>query len=262
MMRGIPTGFNVIDDCSGRLQRGELIIIGGRPSMGKSVFARDLISKIALTSDSNFNVAVFSLNISSSRWLRLLLASRAGVNHHKIREGKLESEDWVRLECVAKAIANTPMVIDDSPSISVQDVYSKCEELDVSMGGLDLILIDDLQLMRQRETCENRKQELREIVRGLKKLAVECNVAIVVLSGVKRSVEKRKDKRPRISDLVGAKDVAPFADTILMLYREEVYGKHPDNEGKANVIIAKSRCGYYGSGDLFFNKDRCRFENL
>ena len=258
---GVPTGYADLDEITSGLQRGDLIIIAGRPSMGKTAFAMNLARNAAIESDDPRAVAVFSLEMSSQQLALRMLASEARVDMKLLRTGRFSAEDWRKLAHAVGTLAEAPIFIDDTPAISVLELRSKCRRLKKEHGGLDLVIIDYLQLMSGRADAERREQEISEITRSLKGLAKELDVPVIALSQLNRSLESRGDKRPMMSDLRESGAIEQDADLITFIYRDEVYNKKPDNEGLAEIIIAKQRNGPTGTVHLTFLHRYTRFEN-
>ncbi|MDX8389213.1 MAG: replicative DNA helicase [Mariprofundaceae bacterium] len=261
LVTGTPTGFEKLDELTSGMQRSDLIIVAGRPSMGKTAFALNLVRNAAFESDGQAAVAVFSLEMSSQQLAQRMLASEARVDMSKLRNGHFGAEDWRKLAHATGPLAESAIHIDDTPSISVLELRSKCRRLKREAGRLDLIVIDYLQLMSGRAGAERREQELSEMTRSLKGLAKELDVPVVALSQLNRSLESRADKRPMMSDLRESGAIEQDADVIMFIYRDEVYNKKPENEGLAEIIIAKQRNGPIGTVKLSFLATYTRFEN-
>ncbi len=258
---GIPTGFSDLDEITSGMQRSDLIIVAGRPSMGKTAFAMNLARNAAAEAEDAKAIAVFSLEMSCQQIALRMLASEARVNMKLLRTGRFSAEDWRKLAARSGALAESPIFIDDTPAISVLELRSKCRRLKKEAGGLDLVIIDYLQLMSGRHNAERREQEISEITRSLKGLAKELDVPVIALSQLNRSLESRTEKRPMMSDLRESGAIEQDADVIAFIYREEVYNKKPENEGLAEVIIAKQRNGPTGIVHLTFLHEYTRFEN-
>ncbi len=258
---GIPTGFSDLDEITSGMQRSDLIIIAGRPSMGKTAFAMNLARNAAMEAEDAKAVAVFSLEMSCQQIALRMLASEARVNMKLLRTGRFSAEDWRKLAAHSGALAESPIFIDDTPAISVLELRSKCRRLKKEAGGLDLVIIDYLQLMSGRRDAERREQEISEITRSLKGLAKELSVPVIALSQLNRSLESRADKRPMMSDLRESGAIEQDADVITFIYRDEVYNKKPENEGLAELIIAKQRNGPTGIVNLTFLNEYTRFES-
>ena len=258
---GIPTGFDDLDIMTSGMQRGDLIIIAGRPSMGKTAFSMNLAQNASMRSDDTGVVAVFSLEMSSQQIAMRMLASEARVDMQHLRTGRFSAEDWRKLAAASGSLAESAIYVDDTPAISVLELRSKCRRLKREAKHLDLVVIDYLQLMSGRSDSDNRAQELSEITRALKGLAKELNVPVIALSQLNRSLESRADKRPMMADLRESGAIEQDADIIMFIYRDEVYQKKPDNEGLAEIIVAKQRNGPIGNVKLTFINRYTRFEN-
>ena len=258
---GTPTGFSDIDEMTSGLQRSDLIIVAGRPSMGKTAFAMDVARNAAFEMDNKEAVAIFSLEMSSQQIALRMLASKAGVDVKHLRTGRFDKSEWSKLANASGSLAEAALFVDDTPAISVLEIRSKCRRLKREFGALGLVVIDYLQLMGGRSNAERRDLEISEITRSLKGLAKELDVPVVVLSQLSRAVELRSDKRPIMSDLRESGAIEQDADVIMFIYRDEVYNKKPENEGLAEVIIAKQRNGPTGDARLTFIKRFTRFED-
>lgn len=261
VVTGVTTGFEELDKMTAGLQRGDLIIIAGRPSMGKTAFSMNLAQNAAMRGDEPNVVAVFSLEMSAQQLSERLLASESRVNMSLMRTGRFSADDWRKLAAGAGALAEASIHIDDTPAISVTELRSKCRRLKREAKRLDFILIDYVQLMSGRAGSERREQEISEITRSLKGLAKELEVPVIALSQLNRSLESRADKRPMMSDLRESGAIEQDADIIMFIYRDEVYNKKPENEGIAEIIIAKQRNGPIGTVKLTFLHEFTRFEN-
>jgi len=262
---GVPSCFQDLDELTAGMQRGDLIVIAGRPSMGKTAFAMNIAQNAAIRAgDARHVVSIFSLEMSSQQIAQRMLACEARVNMSKLRTGHLSHEDWRKLANAVGALAEADIYVDDTPAISVTELRAKCRRLkrESKNQQLDLVVIDYLQLMSGSPNSERREQEISEITRSLKGLAKELDVPVVVLSQLNRSLESRADKRPMMSDLRESGAIEQDADVIAFIYRDEVYNKKPDNEGVAEVIIAKQRNGPIGTVQLTFLHEYTRFENF
>lgn len=257
---GVPSGFGDLDELTSGFQRGELTIIGGRPSMGKTAFALNVAQHIGI--DLRETVAVFSLEMAKEQLAFRLLCSEAMVNASSIRKGFIQKEDWHKLTSAASRLTDAPIFIDDSSSISVLELRAKARRLKME-HGLSLVVVDYLQLMRGRRSFERREQEISEISRSLKALAKELNVPVIAVSQLNRSVESRRPPKPILADLRESGAIEQDADVILFLYRDEVYNKdNPQNRGEAEVDIAKQRNGPAGETiKLTFISKSTRFMN-
>jgi len=258
---GVSTGFPDLDELTSGLQRSDLIIIAGRPSMGKTAFAMNLARNAAFESDGKEAVAVFTLEMSAQQIALRMLASEARVDMKSLRTGRFSREDWSKLANASGALAEAAIFVDDTPAISVLEIRSKCRRLRREAGNLGLVVIDYLQLMSGRSDAERRELEISEITRALKGLAKELDVPVVALSQLNRSLESRTNKRPMMSDLRESGAIEQDADVIMFIYRDEVYNKKPENEGLAELIIAKQRNGPTGTVNLTFINAYTRFES-
>ncbi|MDQ6961191.1 MAG: replicative DNA helicase [Mariprofundaceae bacterium] len=257
---GLTSGFKDLDEKTSGLQRGDLIIVAGRPSMGKTAFAMNLARHAAFDVDGKEAVAVFSLEMSSQQIAMRMLASEARINMQSLRTGKFSAEDWRKIATATGSLSESSLYIDDTAAISVLELRSKCRRLKRERG-LALVVVDYLQLMSGRSNVERRDQEISEMTRALKGLAKELSVPVVVLSQLNRSLESRADKRPMMSDLRESGAIEQDADIIMFVYRDEVYNKKPENEGLAEIIIGKQRNGPTGTVKLTFIGQYTRFEN-
>jgi replicative DNA helicase len=269
MVTGLPTGFVDLDERTSGLQPSDLIIVAGRPSMGKTAFVLNIAAHAAI--EKGKYVAIFSLEMSKEQLVLRLLGSESRVDAHKLRTGHLSERDWTPLSNAAGRLAEAPIFIDDTAAISVLEMRAKSRRLKADQG-LDLIIVDYLQLMRGRGDEGSREQEISNISRSLKALAKELQVPVVALSQLNRAVETRpgKEKRPLLADLRESGAIEQDADVILFIYRDEVYNKCEcphDGEclcgrrGVAEVIIGKQRNGPIGKVDLTFINRFTRFEN-
>jgi len=257
---GIPTGYIDFDIKSAGLQPSDLIIIAGRPSMGKSAFALGMAEYAGVV--EKIPTAIFSLEMSKEQLVQRMLCSHARVDAHKVRTGYLATSDWPRLTAAAGKLSEAPIYIDDTPAISVMELRAKARRLK-SHHGIKLIILDYMQLMRgTAKSIESRQQEISEISRSLKALARELSVPVIAISQLSRAVESRNDRRPQLSDLRESGAIEQDADVVVLLLREEYYSPTPDNQGLAEAIIAKQRNGPVGSFKLAFIKEYTRFDNL
>jgi len=261
LVTGVPTGFEKIDDLTSGLQKSDLIIIAGRPSMGKTAFALNIAQYAALV--ASIPVAIFSLEMSKEQLAFRMLSSEARVDSQRIRRGFLGEVDWPKLISAAGRLSEALIFIDDSPAITALEMKAKARRLK-SEVDLGLIILDYLQLMRSGGYKESREQEISEISRSLKALAKELNVPVVALSQLNRKLEDRSDKRPQMADLRDSGAIEQDADLIAFIYRDEVYNKSEENteKGFAEIIIGKQRNGPTGLVKLHFQEQFTRFENL
>jgi replicative DNA helicase len=261
LITGVPTGFEKIDDLTSGLQKSDLIIIAGRPSMGKTAFALSIASHAAV--EMGLPVAIFSLEMAKEQLAMRMLASEAKVDSQRLRRGLLGETDWPKLTIAAGRISDAPIFIDDTPAIMVLEMKAKARRLKAE-SGLELIILDYLQLMRSGSYRESREQEISEISRSLKALAKELNVPVIALSQLNRKVEDRTNRRPQMADLRESGAIEQDADLIAFIYRDEVYNKSEDNpeKGMAEIIIGKQRNGPVGMVKLAFLEKYTTFENL
>ncbi len=256
---GVSTGIIRLDTMLAGLQPSDLVIVAGRPSMGKTAFSLGM-GLHAATNEKN-KVAVFSLEMSKESLVTRMLCSEGRIDASKLRGGFLSEEDWPKLARAAGRLSESPMFIDDTGSISVLEVRAKCRRL-YAEHGLDLVIIDYLQLMKGSSPAQSREQEISEISRGLKALAKELHVPVVALSQLNRGVEQRVDKRPGIADLRESGAIEQDADVIMFVYRDEVYNKETEERGIAEIIIGKQRNGPIGTAKCKFFHQFTRFDNL
>lgn len=256
---GVSTGYTDLDEMTSGLQKGDLVIVAGRPSMGKTTFSMNIAEYAA--AHKKLPVAVFSMEMPAEQLTLRLLSSMGRVDQHRLRTGQLTDEDWPRIATAVKIFADVPMFIDDSPALSPNEVRARSRRLVREHGQLGLIVLDYLQLMQGSGKNENRTNEVSEISRSLKALAKELSTPIIVLSQLNRSLEQRPNKRPVMSDLRESGAIEQDADVIMFVYRDEVY--HPDSaeKGSAEIIIAKQRNGPIGTCRLTFLGKYTRFEN-
>ena len=256
---GVSTGFKDMDKMTAGLQRGDLIIIAGRPSMGKTTFAMNIAENAAIGHE--VPVAVFSMEMSAEQLSFRMIGSIGRVNQQHLRTGRLTDEDWSRIESAVSMMSNAPIYIDDSAGLTPTEVRARARRLKRE-HGLGLIVVDYLQLMQVGGTVENRATEISEISRGLKALAKELDVPVIALSQLNRSVEQRADKKPVMSDLRESGAIEQDADLIVFIYREEVYEPDTPRKGIADIIIGKQRNGPVGEFHLAFLGEYTKFENL
>ncbi|MDP3731858.1 MAG: replicative DNA helicase [Candidatus Omnitrophota bacterium] len=256
---GIPSGYIDFDSITSGLQESDLIVIAGRPSMGKSALALGIAEYAGVV--EKMPLVFFSLEMSREQLVQRMLCSHAKVDAHKVRTGYLAPSDWPRLTAAAGKLSEAPIFIDDSPAISVMELRAKARRLKAHQD-IKLIILDYMQLMRGSGNQENRQQEISDISRSLKSLARELSVPVVAISQLSRAVESRTDHRPQLSDLRESGAIEQDADVVVLILREEYYKPSPDNEGIAEVIIAKQRNGPVGSIKLAFIKEHTRFENI
>ncbi len=255
---GITTGFKDLNKKTNGLQRTDLILVAARPAMGKTAFALNLVQNAALK--ANASVAVFSLEMSKEQLVQRMLSSQSHVELKKIKTGNLDENDWPRIVDAMSVLSNSNIYIDDTPGIKIGELRSKCRKLKIEKG-LDLILIDYLQLMEGDGGNESRQQEISKISRSLKIIAKELNCPVVALSQLSRAPEQRSDHRPMLADLRESGAIEQDADIVMFLYRDEYY--HPDSERKniGEIIIAKNRHGETGSVELVWLGEIQKFAN-
>ncbi len=251
LIAGVPSGFSGLDKLTSGFQDADLIIIAGRPSMGKTAFALNIAQYAAISAE--VPVAIFSLEMAKEQLVIRMLCSEAEVDAHNLRRGFLSREDWPKLTQAAGLLAEAPIYIDDTPALSVLEMRAKARRLKAEQN-LGLIIVDYLQLMRgTTRQAESREREISEISRSLKSLAKELNVPVIALSQLNRGVESRQDKRPQLADLRESGAIEQDADVILFVYRDEVYDKeNPDKKGMAEIIVGKQRNGPIGMVELKF----------
>ncbi|MBJ3815803.1 replicative DNA helicase [Shimwellia pseudoproteus] len=257
---GVDTGYQDLNKKTAGLQGSDLIIVAARPSMGKTTFAMNLCENAAMLQDKP--VLIFSLEMPSEQIMMRMLASLSRVDQTRIRTGQLDDEDWARISgTMGILLEKNNMYIDDSSGLTPTEVRSRARRVFREHGGLSLIMIDYLQLMRVPSLSDNRTLEIAEISRSLKALAKELQVPVVALSQLNRSLEQRADKRPVNSDLRESGSIEQDADLIMFIYRDEVYHENSDLKGIAEIIIGKQRNGPIGTVRLTFNGQWSRFDN-
>ncbi|WP_031435459.1 replicative DNA helicase [Methylomarinum vadi] len=257
---GASTGFTDFDGMTSGLQPADLIIVAGRPSMGKTTIAMNMAENIAISGDKP--VAVFSMEMPGEALAMRMMSSLGRIDQHKVRTGKLEDDEWPRLTSAINLLAETKLFIDDTPALTPTEVRSRARRLAREHGQLGLIVIDYLQLMQSPTSGDNRVQQISDISRGLKALAKELNVPVIALSQLNRNLEQRPNKRPVMSDLRESGAIEQDADLIVFVYRDEVYNEDSPDKGIAEVIIGKQRNGPLGTVRLTFLGQYTRFENF
>lgn len=255
---GLATGIKEFDTRTAGLQPSDLIIVAGRPSMGKSAFVSSICENI--TVELKKPTAFFSLEMSKEQLVQRMLCSHARVDAQKVRTGYLSQQDWPKLTAAAGKLSEAPMFIDDSPSLTALELRAKARRLK-SQYNIELVVVDYLQLMQGVARTENRQQEISEISRSLKALARELRIPVIAVSQLSRAVESRTGNRPQLSDLRESGAIEQDADVVVFLFREEYYHQTDENRNKAEAIIAKQRNGPVGSVELVFLKEWTRFEN-
>lgn len=258
---GVPTGYDDLDQMTSGLQAGDLVIVAGRPSMGKTSFAMNIAEYSAMKTGKAS--AIFSMEMPGEQLAIRLLSSMGRINQQRLRTGTLRDEDWPRLTSAVELLANLPLYIDDTPALTPTELRARARRLVRSHDGeLGLIMIDYLQLMQIAGGGENRATEISEISRNLKALAKELGVPVIALSQLNRSLEQRPNKRPVMSDLRESGAIEQDADLIMFIYRDEVYNEETADKGVAEIIISKQRNGPIGTTRLTFLGQYTRFENF
>ena len=258
-IRGVPTGFTQLDRKTTGLQPGDLVVIAGRPSMGKTTLAVNIAENAAIA--KGIPVAIFSMEMSAEQLTLRLISSLGRVNQSHLRTGNFNDEDWSRIQGALSQLSGAPIFVDESPALTPTEVRARARRLKRE-HNIGLIVVDYLQLMQVAGTKENRATEISEISRSLKALAKELKVPVVALSQLNRAVEQRTDKKPVMSDLRESGAIEQDSDLILLIYREEVYDPNTTRRGIADIIIAKQRNGPIGEVQLTFLGEYTRFENL
>ena len=258
---GIATGFTDLDSMTSGMQPGELVIVAGRPSMGKTAFAINIAEHVAL--EVAKPVAIFSMEMGGTQLAMRMIGSVGLLNQHTLRTGKLEDDDWSRMTHALGRLNDAPIFIDETAALNALELRSRARRLHRQNDGLGLIVVDYLQLMSASsgKASENRATEISEISRSLKALAKELQVPVMALSQLNRSLEQRPNKRPMMSDLRESGAIEQDADLILFIYRDEVYNPDSPDKGKAEIIIGKQRNGPIGKVELTFRGEYTRFDN-
>lgn len=259
VVSGVSTGYDELDEMTAGLQPSDLVIVAGRPSMGKTAFALSVARNAAV--QHRIPVGIFSLEMANHQLAQRLLCAEARVDAHRLRIGRLPDEAWSNLSRAVGKLAEAPIFIDDSPSLSALEVRAKARRLQ-SEHGISLVIVDYLQLMRGAGRVESRQQEISQISRALKALAKELNVPVIAVSQLSRAVEMRGgDRRPQLSDLRESGAIEQDADVVLFIYREERYDPDTEQKGVAEIIIGKQRNGPTGRVRLTWIEEYARFEN-
>jgi len=260
LVTGVASGFTKLDELTAGFQKSDLIILAGRPGMGKTALALNIAKNAAV--DSNIPVAIFSLEMSKEQLSLRMLSSEARIDSSRLRRGFISQDDWIKITDSAGVLSQAPIFIDDSPNITALEIRAKSRRLKMEKD-IGLIIIDYLQLMRSRVSAERRDLEISEISRSLKALAKELNIPVVALSQLNRKLEERSDKRPQLSDLRESGALEQDADIVAFIYRDELYNRDENNpnKGKAELIVAKQRNGPTGFTILTFLDTYTRFEN-
>ncbi|MAS83318.1 MAG: replicative DNA helicase [Legionellales bacterium] len=256
---GIATGFKDLDFKTGGFQRSDLIIIAGRPSMGKTALAVNIAENTAIK--AQLSVAIFSMEMPADQLTMRMMSSLASLDQHKVRTGDLDGEDFTQLHSTVNLLSNTKMFIDDTAALTPAELRARCRRIHREYG-LDLVVVDYLQLMQVPSTSENRATEISEISRSLKAMAKELKIPVVALSQLNRSLESRQDKRPVMSDLRESGAIEQDADVIIFIYRDEVYDPDSVDKGMAEIILSKQRNGPIGKVKLAFRGQYTRFDDF
>ncbi len=257
---GIPTGFTDLDFQTSGMQPSDLVLIAARPSMGKTAFVLNIAEHMAFKND--YTVAIFSLEMSKEQLVNRMFSLESRVSSQKLRTGSLEEDEWDRLIDSASVIGNSNLIIDDTPSISIQELRSKCRKYKME-HNLGVVVIDYLQLMSAGDKApDSRQQQISDISRSLKALARELSVPVIALSQLSRAVEQRPDHRPMLSDLRESGAIEQDADVVMFLYRDDYYNHETEKKNIAEVIIAKQRNGPVGTIELAWIPDLTKFGNL
>jgi replicative DNA helicase len=256
---GVSTGFKDLDEMTSGLQPADLIIVAGRPSMGKTSFAMNLAENVGI--QSGLPVAVFSMEMPADSLAMRMMSSLGRIDSHKVRTGQLEEDEWPRMQSSINLLAEAKLFIDDTAALSPVEVRARSRRLMKEHGQLGLIVLDYLQLMQSPSSSESRVAEISDISRSLKALAKELNVPVIALSQLNRNLEQRPNKRPVMSDLRESGSIEQDADVIMFIYRDEVYNEDSPEKGIAEIIIGKQRNGPIGTCRLTFLGQYTRFEN-
>jgi len=259
-LRGLPTGFTDFDKLTGGLRPGDLVIVAGRPSMGKTTLAVNMAEYAAVHPGTRASVAIFSMEMPSEQVITRMLASIGGVPLNNLRSGKISDDDWVRITSATSQLSEAKIFVDETPALNPTELRARARRVKRE-HGLNLIVVDYLQLMQVPGTEENRATEIAEISRGLKTLAKELSVPVIALSQLNRAVEQREHKKPVMSDLRESGALEQDADLILLIYREEVYDRNTTKKGIAEIDLVKHRNGEIGTFLLTFQGQFTRFAN-
>jgi replicative DNA helicase len=257
---GLTTGFVDLDKMTSGLQDSDLVIVAGRPSMGKTSFAMNLVENAAGNSDKP--ILVFSMEMPAEQLVIRMMSSLGKIDQTKVRTGKLDQDDWPKLSAAMAKLKETRILIDDTPALTPTELRSRARRVAREHGALGMIMVDYLQLMRVAGSSEGRTAEISEISRSLKAIAKEFRCPMVALSQLNRSLEQRPNKRPVNSDLRESGAIEQDADVIMFIYRDEVYHEDSQDKGVAEIIIGKQRNGPIGTCRLSFRGEFTRFENL
>lgn len=259
-LTGLSTGFKDLDDKTLGLQSADLIVVAARPSMGKTAFVMNVVENVVMSNDKP--VVVFSMEMPAEALIMRMISSLGRIQQNKVRSGKLDKEDWPKLNATANQLVDRPLFIDDTPALTPTEIRSRVRRIMREHGVVSMIVVDYLQLMQSSRSNENRTTEISEISRSLKAIAKEFNCPLVAVSQLNRSLEQRPNKRPISSDLRESGAIEQDADVIICLYRDEVYHEESQDKGIAEVIIRKQRNGPIGTVRLAFNGQYTRFDNL
>jgi replicative DNA helicase len=259
---GVPSGYKSIDEMTGGFQSGDLIVFAGRPSMGKTAFALNLCLNFAKTGKK---VLFFSLEMSKEQLVQRLLSTESGIDLKSLRTGNIRESDWDLILEAAITLSGLEVIIDDTPSASILDIKSKSRKIFAKEKGIDIVIIDYLQIIEVPKgvsVVRSRNEEIGFVSRSLKSLAKELNLPVIVLSQLSRSVEKRVDKRPILSDLRESGSIEQDADIVAFLYRDEYYNPNTDKKNIIEIIVSKQRNGPVGTVELLFKKEIGKFESI
>jgi replicative DNA helicase len=259
-LRGLPTGFSEFDKLTGGLRPGDLVIVAGRPSMGKTTLAVNMAEYAAVNPGTRASVAIFTMEMPSEQVITRMLASIGGVPLNSLRSGKISDDDWVRITGATSQLSEAKIFVDEAPALNPTELRARARRVKRE-HGLDLIVVDYLQLMQVPGTQDNRATEIAEISRGLKALAKELQVPVIALSQLNRAVEQREHKKPVMSDLRESGSLEQDADMVLLIYREEVYDRNTTKKGIAEIDLVKHRNGEIGTFLLTFQGQYTRFAN-
>ncbi len=260
LVTGLPTGFASLNEYTSGLQPSDLIVVAARPGMGKTSFALNIAQHVGMREGKK--VGVFSLEMAKEQLFLRLLTGLARVDAHRLRTGRLTREEWERITSAIGELASAQVFIDDTPGITVLEMRAKSRRLKLEQG-LDLIVVDYMQLIRSRSQFENRNQEISDISRSLKELAKELHLPVIAISQLSRAPEQRGgDRRPQLSDLRESGAIEQDADVVMFIYREEIYKPTEENRGRAQIMIAKQRNGPIGTIDMAFIREYTKFEEL
>ena len=256
---GVPTAFEKFDDMTAGLQPSDLIIVAGRPAMGKTTFAMNIAENAALRKGTP--VAIFSMEMSAMQLVMRMFSSLGQIDQNRMRTGRLSDQDWVNLRSALEILNKAEIYIDETPSLSPTEIRARARRLKRE-NNIGLVVVDYLQLMQVPDNKENRATEIGEISRGLKALARELNIPVIALSQLNRSLEQRPNKRPVMADLRESGAIEQDADLIVFIYRDEIYNEDSADKGKAEIIIGKHRNGATGKVELVFQGEYLRFRNF